>query len=335
MAVRTMLDAYHTGADAQARLSILSTYLGHVNPSNTYWYLSAAPELLALAGERLQQHLDQARRPDMTALAPTLQTFLTDYLTRQRKASPHTIAAYRDAIKLLLVFTAKSTGKQPHQLDIADLEAPLIVAFLNQDELDALLAAPDRSTWTGRRDHAIILLGAQTGLRADELIMLDCGDIHPGPGAHVSCLGKGRKHRITPLIPVTVATLKVWLTERAGQPTDPLFPTRQGRPLSHDALERRIAKHAHTASRACPSLQNKKITPHTLRHTAAVRLLQAPVDTATIALWLGHESEQTTHIYLHDDLTVKQRAIDRTTPPGTKPGRYRPTDPLLAFLKDL
>ena len=119
------------------------------------------------------------------------------------------------------------------------------------------------------------------------------------------------------------------------QPTDPLFPTRQGTRLSHDALERRIAKHASTASHACPSLQNKKITPHTLRHTAAVRLLQAPVDTATIALWLGHERDQTTQTYLHADLTIKQRAIDRTTPPGTKPGRYRPADPLLAFLEDL
>jgi integrase/recombinase XerD len=329
----------------------------------------------------------------MSALAPTLQTFFTDYLTRQRKASPHTIAAYRDAVRLLLAFTAQRTAKHPHQLDIADLDAPLIVAFLhhlehdrhntirtrnarlaaihslyhyaglrhpehaaliarvlaiptkraekpiltflNEDELNALLAAPDRATWTGRRDHAIILLGAQTGLRADELIMLDCGDIHLGTGAHVNCIGKGRKHRITPLIPVTVATIKIWLAERAAQPTDPLFPTRQGRRLSHDALERRIAKHASHASHACPSLQNKKITPHTLRHTAAVRLLQAPVDTTTIALWLGHESDQTTQIYLHADLTLKQRAIDRTTPPGTKPGRYQPPDPLLAFLENL
>ena len=210
-----------------------------------------------------------------------------------------------------------------------------IVTFLTENELDALLAAPDRATWTGRRDHAIILLAAQTGLRADELIKLDCGDIHLGTGAHVYCVGKGRKHRVTPLIPITVATIKVWLAERAGGPTDPLFPTRQGRRLSHDALERRIAKHASTASRACPSLQNKKVTPHVLRHTAAVRLLQAPVDTTTIALWLGHASDQTTQIYLHADLTIKQRAIDRTTPPGTKPGRYRPADPLLAFLENL
>jgi integrase/recombinase XerD len=329
----------------------------------------------------------------MSALAPTLQTFFTDYLIRQRKASPHTIAAYRDAVRLLLGFTAERTGKQPHQLDIADLDASLIVAFLDhlehdrhntirtrnarlaaihslyhyaglrhpehaaliarvlaippkrgdktivtfltEDELDALLAAPDRTTWTGRRDHALIVLAAQTGLRAAELIGLDCGDIHLGTGPHLHCIGKGRKHRITPLIPVTIATIKIWLAERAGHPTDPLFPTRQGRRLSHDALERRVAKHASTARQQCPSLANKTITPHILRHTAAVRLLHAPVDTTTIALWLGHESDQTTQIYLHADLTLKQRAIDRTAPPGTKPGRYRPPDPLLAFLENL
>ena len=329
----------------------------------------------------------------MTALAPTLQTFFTDYLVRQRKASPHTIAAYRDAVRLLLAFTAERTGKQPHQLDIADLDATLIVAFLDhlehgrgntvrtrnarlaaihslshyaglrhpehaaviarvlaippkradkpiitfltEDELDALLAAPDRSTWTGRRDHALILLAAQTGLRAAELIGLNRGDIHLGTGPYVTCVGKGRKHRITPLIPVTVATLNVWLAEHAGRPSDPLFPTRQGRRLSHDALEHRLAKHAITARHRCPSLADKTVTPHILRHTAAVRLLHAPVDTATIALWLGHESDQTTQIYLHADLALKQRAIDRTAPPGTKPGRYQPPDPLLAFLENL
>jgi integrase/recombinase XerD len=329
----------------------------------------------------------------MSALAPTLQAFFTDYLTRQRQASPHTITAYRDTIRLLLQFTAQRTGKQPHRLDIADLDAPLVLAFLEhlehqrnntartrnarlaaihslnhyaglrhpehaaliarvlaippkrtdkpivtfltEEELDALLAAPDRSTWTGRRDHAMILLAAQTGLRAAELIGVDCSDIHLGAGAHVHCLGKGRKHRVTPLIPVTVATLKVWLAERTGRPSDPLFPTLQGKRLSHDALERRLAKHASVAHRVCPSLAGKKITPHVLRHTAAVRLLHAPVDTATIALWLGHESDQTTQTYLHADLTLKQRAIDRTTPPGTKPGRYRPPDALLAFLEAL
>ncbi len=329
----------------------------------------------------------------MSALAPTLQAFFTDYLTRQRQASPHTIAAYRDAIRLLLQFTAKRTGKQPNRLDIADLDAPLLVAFLdhleherhntartrnarlaaihslyhyaalrhpehaaviarvlaippkradkpivtflNEHELDALLAAPDRTTWTGRRDHAMLLTAAQTGLRAAELIGLDCSDIHLGASAHVTCVGKGRKHRVTPLIPVTVATLKVWMTERSGAPDEPLFPTRQGRRLSHDALERRLTKHATAASRNCRSLADKKITPHVLRHTAAVRLLNAPVDTSTIALWLGHESDQTTQIYLHADLTIKQRAIDRTAPPGTQPGRYQPPDALLAFLQNL
>ena len=329
----------------------------------------------------------------MSALAPTLQAFFTDYLLRQRQASPHTIIAYRDAIRLLLQFTAERTGRHPHQLDIADLDAPLMVAFLEhleherhntirtrnarlaaihslyhyaglrhpehaaliarvlaippkraetpivtfltEHELDALLAAPDRSTWTGRRDHALILLAAQTGLRAAELLGLDCSDIHLGASAHVNCLGKGRKHRVTPLIPVTVATLKVWVAERAGSPSDPLFPTRQGRRLSHDALEHRLAKHASTARHLCPSLASKTITPHVLRHTAAVRLLHAPIDTATIALWLGHESDQTTQIYLQADLTLKQRAIDRTTPPGTKPGRYQPPDALLAFLEAL
>lgn len=325
----------------------------------------------------------------MSALAPTLQTFFTDYLQRQRKASPHTIAAYRDAVRLLLAFTtehspptrhcrprravdrrvprpprARPGQHHPHPQRGAR-RAPLALPLrrsapprarranrprardptqtrrqanrhvLIEDELDALLDAPDRSTWTGRRDHAIILLAAQTGLRADELIKLDCNDIHLGAGAHVNCISKSRNHRITPLIPVTVATIKAWLTERAGRPTDSLFPTRQGRRLSHDALEHRIAKHANAASRACPSLQNKKITPHILRHTAAVRLLQARVDTATIALWLGHASDQTTHIYLHADLTLKQRAIDRTAPPGTKPGRYRPPDPLLKFLENV
>ena len=262
----------------------------------------------------------------MTALAPTLQTFLTDYLTRQRKASPHTIAAYRDAIKLLLVFTAKSTGKQPHQLDIADLDAPLIVAFLDhlehdrhnttrtrnarlaaiqslyhyaglrhpehaaliarvlaiptkraekpivtfltEDELDALLAAPDRSTWTGRRDHAIILLGRPDRTargRADHARLRR----HPPRDRRPRQLpGKGRKHRITPLIPVTVATIKVWLAERAGQPTDPLFPTRQGRRLSHDALERRIAKHASSRQPRLPLAAEQEDHP---AHPAAHR----------------------------------------------------------------
>ena len=160
-------------------------------------------------------------------------------------------------------------------------------------------------------------------------------DVHLGPGAHVSCLGKGRKQRITPLTAQAVAVLRAWLDERAGQPADPLFPTRTGRTLSRDAIERRLTKHAASAAAACPSLREKKITPHVLRHTAAMRLLQAGVDTSVIALWLGHEQADTTQIYLHADLALKERALARTAPAGTKPGRYQPPDTILAFLQAL
>jgi integrase/recombinase XerD len=329
----------------------------------------------------------------MTALAPTLQAFFTDRLARQRQASPHTITAYRNTLRLLIVFTAQRTGKPPSRLDIADLDAPLIAAFLDhlehergnsartrnarlaaihslfrfaalrhpehaadiervlaipakradralvayltEPELDALLASPDRGTWTGRRDHALILLAAQTGLRASELTSLTCGDVHLGAGAHVSCHGKGRKDRITPLTAGIVAVLRVWLAERAGTPTEPLFPTRRGQRLCLDALERRISLHARRAADACPTLTGKKVTPHVLRHTAAMRLLHAGVDTTVIALWLGHESVQTTQIYLNADLTLKEQALDRTTPLTSTPGRYQPPDELLAFLEAL
>jgi site-specific recombinase XerD len=210
-----------------------------------------------------------------------------------------------------------------------------LVTFLTDPELDALAAAPDQSTWIGRRDHAIILLAAQTGLRASELIGFTAGDLRLGVGAHVNCRGKGRKQRITPLTKHTVAVMRAWTRERAGQPGDPLFTTSAGRALSRDALERRLAKHAATATTACPSLAAKTITPHALRHTAAMRLLHAGVDTTVIALWLGHEQIQTTQIYLHADLAIKERALDRTTPPNPKPGRYQPSDRILAFLDAL
>jgi integrase/recombinase XerD len=180
--------------------------------------------------------------------------------------------------------------------------------------------------------HALILLAAQTGLRVSELLDLSCGDIRLGAGAHVNCLGKGRKQRITPLTKQTVYVMRAWTRERAGQPNEPLFTTRTGRKLSRDAVEHRLAKHAATAATACPSLATKTVTPHVLRHTAAMRLLHADVDTTVIALWLGHEQIQTT---LHADLAIKQKTLDRTTPPNAKPGRYQPTDLILAFLDAL
>jgi integrase/recombinase XerD len=272
----------------------------------------------------------------MTALAPTLQAFFTDRLMRQRHASPQTVAAYRDALKLLLAFAQQRTGRQPSELDLADLDAELVgefldhlerergnsprtrnarlaalrsrfryaalhhpepaasiarvlaippkrfesrpISYLTEPEVSALLAAPDRATWTGRRDHTLLLTAVQTGLRASELTGLDCGDAHLGTGPHISCRGKGRKQRITPVTGATAAQLRLWLDERAGQPDQPLFPTSQGRRLSRDALERRLAKHRDAAARTCPSVSAKKVTLHVLRHTAAMRLLHAGVD---------------------------------------------------------
>lgn len=208
-----------------------------------------------------------------------------------------------------------------------------VVTYLSDTELDALVAAIDTATWLGRRDHALIVSAAQTGLRVSELTALTLDRTHLDSGAHVTCLGKGRKHRATPLTATTVEILRAWLTERAGQPDDPVFPTRQGRPLSQDAIAKLLRRHVGAAAAACPSIAAKRITPHTLRHTAAMRLLLAGVDTAVIALWLGHESIETTGIYLHADMTLKERAIERTRPVDTRPGRYQPPDPLIAFLE--
>ena len=330
----------------------------------------------------------------MGTLAPTLQAFFTDRLIRQRQASPETIAAYRTSLRLLLVFAAARTGKAPSRLDLADLDAPLIGAFLahleteransvrtrnarlaaihslfryastrrpenaaviqrvlamppkrfdqalvtylTHAEVDALLAAPDQTTWTGRRDRALLALACQTGLRASELTGLTVGDVHLGAGAHVSCLGKGRRQRITPLTTTTVRLLRSWLAEREGSPADVVFPTCRGTRLSHDALARLVAKHAATAALSCPSLRHKRVTPHSTRHSAAMALVNAGVDAATVALWLGHQSLTTTSVYVHADLALKERALARTAPRDAKAQRrYQPTDALLAFLDSL
>jgi integrase/recombinase XerD len=319
--------------------------------------------------------------------------FVRSGLIRQRQASPHTLAAYRDTLRLLLVFASARQKMAPSKLDIDDLDAPLVgafldhlehqrengvrtrnarlaairslfryaalrhpehaaviervlaippkrfdrrlVTFLTEAEVDALLAAPARTTWTGRRDHALLGLAAQTGLRASELIGLRRADVHLGAGAHVSCLGKGRTLRITPLTSGIVAAMRVWLAERAGQAAEPVFPTQTGKVLSRDALEHRLAKYVEIAGRTCPSVDQKTVTMHVLRHTAAMRLLRAGIDTSVIALWLGHEQIETTQIYLHADLELKERALAKTTPSNITPGRYRPPDKLLAFLEAL
>lgn len=329
----------------------------------------------------------------MSALAPALQAYFTERLAGQRQASPNTIAAYRHTFRLLLRFSAEQTGSAPSELDIGQLDAPLIAAFLDhlerergncaatrnnrlaaihslfahlalqhpehaasiqrvlaippkrternlltyltEPEVDALLGAPDKSRWTGRRDHAMFALTIQTGLRISELISLACRDITLSAAANVRTLGKGRKERRTPLIPATRKVMEAWIKERAGDPDDPLFPTITGRRLSRDAVERRLAVHLARAAESCPSLRTKHVTMHALRHTAAMRLLLAGNDITVIALWLGHEQISTTSIYLHADMTHKQEAIDRTKPLAIKPGRYRAPDTLLAFLDAL
>jgi integrase len=329
----------------------------------------------------------------VTDLAPVLQGFFTDRLARQKKASPNTVAAYRDTCRLLLAFARDKTGKPPSNLSLADLDAALvgaflqhleeqrgngsatrnarlaaihslfsyaaprapehaaiisqvlaipprrreraIVSYLTAEETDALVAAPGRATWHGRRDHALLLLAVQTGLRVSELTGLARQDIHLGAGPHVRCHGKGRKDRATPLTGQTVKVLRTWLAELGPAPGGPLFPTQPGGRLSRDAVERLVAKHAATAAASCPSVKEKNVTPHTLRHTAAMSLLKGGVDTSVIALWLGHEDQQTTQVYLHADMTIKEQALARVQQPGTTPGRYRPPDKLLTFLDNL
>lgn len=332
----------------------------------------------------------------MTLLAPTLEAFFVERLAGQRQASPHTIASYRDTFRLLLNFVETHIGTAPSQLDLADLDAPLIGAFLDHLEVDrgssvqtrnirlaairslfrfaalrhpehaaviqrvlampqkrferndvsylepheieALLSAPDRSTWIGRRDHAALVLAVQTGLRVSELIGLRRGDLQLGRGAYVTCRGKGRKARSTPLSRPAVRIIGDWLREIPDRPDAPLFPGPRGAPLSRDAIRRLVTRHWQTAQQRCPSLQAKRITPHVLRHTCAMSLLQNRVDVAVIALWLGHEDIQTTQqIYLHADMTLKRRALAATNPPGVRGRnrRYRAPDSLMAFLASL
>ncbi len=211
-----------------------------------------------------------------------------------------------------------------------------IICFLTDDEVDALLAAPNPDTRLGHRDHALLLTGIQTGLRVSELAALSWADVALGTGPHLRCHGKGRKERITPLTSHTVTVLADWHAEVGPSPDDPVFPSRrQSSQLSTDGIAAIVARHTNTATTSCPSLGTKNVTPHVLRHTCAMRLLAVGVDITIIALWLGHESVETTQIYLHADLAVKKRAIARTAPIGTRPGRYQPPDTLLAFLDSL
>ena len=329
--------------------------------------------------------------PTLPAL---LEHFFTDRLRRQRHVSANTVASYRDTFRLLLVFVQKHLGKAPSSLNLDDIDAALVSAFLEdmeanrsisvrtrnlrltairsffrfvsyeepahsahiqrvlavpskrQDrgivhfltrlEIEALLVAPDQSTWIGRRDHTLMLLAVQTGLRLSELIGLDRSSVVLGSGAHVHCLGKGRKERCTPLTSTVSTVVQEWLKEPARYDSNVLFSTRQGRRLSADTVQYAVAKYAAIARQHCPSLKHKRISPHVLRHSAAMELLQAGVDCSVIALWLGHESVETTQVYLHAHMALKEAALAKVDPLGHAGNtRYQPGDKLLTFLNEL
>jgi integrase/recombinase XerD len=269
----------------------------------------------------------------------TVTAFL-DYLERDRGNGPRTRNARLAAIRSLYHYAALRHPE--HAATIARVLAiptkrhdRAIVNYLTEPEAKALLAAPDHARWIGRRDHALMTLTIETGLRVSELIALRCQDAHLASAPHIQATGKGRKQRITPLTTHTTDVLRRWTNERAGRPDQPLFPTSRGRALSRDGVALLVGRHATTARCNCPTLATKTVSPHVLRHTAAMNLLHAGVDTSVIALWLGHESTEATQIYLHADMAIKERALARTTPAGVKPGRYRPGDTLLAFLERL
>lgn len=271
--------------------------------------------------------------------APTIGAFL-EHLEHERGNNPRTRNARLAAVHAFFRYVAlrepahSALAQRVLAIPTKRYDRPLI-HFLSHSEIEALLAAPDLDTCLGRRDRALLLLTEQTGLRVSELIGLRCKDVVLGHGAHVHCLGKGRKSRCTPLRKEAVKVLRGWLRERRGEPCDPLFPSQRGGSLSRDSIEHIVHKHVTIASQQCASLQHKHVTPHVLRHTTAMELLQHGVDSAVIALWLGHESVETTQIYLHANLEMKEKALAKTTPVNVPLGRYRPDDQLMAFLDTL
>ena len=293
--------------------------------------------LLQYAQQRLGKAPSTLTVPELDA--PLLGSFLT-HLERERKNSARSrnvrLAAIHSFFRYVALYAPEHSAVAQRVLAMPSkryLRCP--IAFLTPVEVDALLAAPDLTTWSGRRDRALLMLAVQTGLRAAELTGLHCEDIVLGSGAHVRCVGKGRKSRCTPLRKDTALVLRTWLRERQGQPGEPVFPSTHGTALSHDALQYMLDKHLPAARRNCPSLTRKRVTPHVLRHTLAMDLLHHGADQTVIALWLGHESPETTSIYLHADMQLKERALANTTAKKVPVPRYRPSDGVMDFLKGL
>jgi len=271
--------------------------------------------------------------------APFLGGFL-DHLERERGNQPRTRNHRLSALHAFFRYVALAEPAWSlHCQRVLAIPAKRFergpVEFLTEEETTALVAAPNADTWIGRRDRTLLLVAIQTGLRNSEITSLRRQDVDVGVGAHVRCFGKGRKVRCTPLRPDVAAVLEAWLSRQPGASADPVFPSARGGRLSADAVQRLVARHTATARRTCPSLNTKSVTPHTLRHAAAMALLRRGVDLTVIALWLGHESTETTEVYLHADMRLKERALAHATPCGLVPDRYRAPDPLLAFLEGL
>lgn len=331
--------------------------------------------------------------PQPPSFAVLIRDFFCDRLLNQQHVSPHTVAAYRDTFRLLFRFLQRRQPQELAALTLDDMDAPTILAFLDdlekgrgnavrtrnarlaairafmnyasardptalplaqrvlaipqkrfdrrllghltRTEVDAVLNAFDRTTFSGRRDYALFTLMYNTGMRVSEAIGLRCRDIQLGPVASACIHGKGRKERSVPVWKTTALVLKQWLAEIGAADLAPLFPNRHGHPLTRSGAEDRLQRAVSTASERCPSLRQKRVSPHTLRHTTAMHLLQAGVDITVIALWLGHESSETTHQYVEADLDMKRNVLNRIEPPVMPKLRRKKTADLLDFLDRL
>ena len=326
-------------------------------------------------------------------LAPLLERFFMQRLMQQRQASPHTISSYRDTFRQFLKFVQQRLHKPPTRLNLEDIDAPLIVAFLDElekhqgvsvrtrnlrlaaihsffhyaaletpahsaqiqsvlaipskrferpllgylslEELQAIVQAPPQGTWSGRRDRLLFALLYATGARVSEIVALNQQDLHWQEGTWLCLHGKGRKERQVPLLNALAHQLKVWLKEQPQQPTAALFTNARGQRLTRFGVNHRLLLTVQQARQNCPALQDRSISPHTFRHTCAMHLLQAGVDLASIALLLGHASSSTTHLYVEADLKMKRTTLEKLPLLNLKPGTFKPTDQVLAFLATL
>jgi site-specific recombinase XerD len=308
-----------------------------VSPQTISSYRDAFRLIFSFAQERLRKAPSDLKLTDLDA------PFVSDFLDHLEKERHNTVRSRNARLAAIHSFFRYAALQSPEHSALIQrvLAMPSKryehpdVSFLTREEVEALLAAPNQTTWSGRRDYALLLVAVQTGLRVSELTGLRCRDFVFSNTAYVQCRGKGRKERSTPLRKEAATVMSRWLRERNGQPEAAAFPNARGGSLSRDGVEYLIGRHTSTATKQCPSLKTKRVSPHVLRHTAAMELLQAGVDRAVIALWLGHETLNTVQVYLHADIKLKEQALAKTAPVGAKAGRYQPGDRLLAFLKRL